>query len=119
MFADDKLKARAATIFMAANYYEVTTLKKLTELILIEQMDTENMLQRFLMADMHHAKELRVASKNLIIENSQELVKDEDWKLTISQSHDPDLVFEILEGMALSVRPNKKAKHNHNGYYGY
>ena len=107
VIAEDKLIDRAEEIFMAANYYEMTTLKNIAELALIEQMDPGNMLSRFLMADMYDAKELRLATKNLIIENAEKLVKDEDWKLTINNT---DLVFEILEGIALSGRPTKRAK---------
>ena len=116
VIADEKLMENADKIFIAANYYEMATLKNIAELALIEQMDTGNMLKRFLMADMYDAKELRLAAKNLIIENAEKLVKDEEWKLTISQSHDTDLVFEILEGMALSGRPSKRAKHTHKSY---
>ena len=116
VIADEKLMENADKIFIAANYYEMATLKNIAELALIEQMDTGNMLKMFLMADMYDAKELRLAAKNLIIENAEKLVKDEEWKLTISQSHDTDLVFEILEGMALSGRPSKRAKHTHKSY---
>eukprot|EP00092_Neocalanus_flemingeri_P027545 GFUD01029885.1.p1 GENE.GFUD01029885.1~~GFUD01029885.1.p1 ORF type:complete len:418 (-),score=106.40 GFUD01029885.1:57-1286(-) len=112
---EETLKSSAEKIFKAAHFYEMATLKQITEMALIEQMDTENMLQRFLMADMHDAKELRQASKNLIIENSEALVKNKDWKKTITTSHDEQLVYEILEGMALGVGGviNKSVKRKH------
>eukprot|EP00092_Neocalanus_flemingeri_P007405 GFUD01007997.1.p1 GENE.GFUD01007997.1~~GFUD01007997.1.p1 ORF type:complete len:375 (-),score=92.45 GFUD01007997.1:75-1199(-) len=113
----DTLKSIAEQIFMAANFFQMTTLKTLTELALIEQMNTKNMLQRFLMADMHDAKELRLASKNLIIENSEALLKDEDWKLRIYESHDEKLIYEILEGIVLGGRQNKGVKRKHEDDY--
>ena len=73
-------------------------------------MTTKNMLERFLMADMHDCKELRPASKKLIIGNLDVLVKDDDWKMTISKSHSPDLVYEILKETALSGRLNNESK---------
>lgn len=109
---DDKLKARTKEVFMAANFYEMTHLKDVAEVELIKQMSLKNMLQMFLLADLHDAKELRLSSKNLIIENIQELMKDVDWKRKLSESNEPDLVFEILEGVADYGRPAKRTKFN-------
>ena len=91
---------------MAANYYDIATLKKIAEVSLIEQMNSANMLGMFLMADMQNAQELRLASKKLIIENVHEMVNCGDWKQVIS--HKPNLVLEILEGIGQSQRSNKK-----------
>ena len=41
---------------MAANFYEMTHLKDVAEVELIKQMSLKNMLQMFIMADMHDAK---------------------------------------------------------------
>ena len=80
---------------------------------MILQMDSENMLRMFLMADMHDAKEMRLASKKLIVENACELVDGGDWKQVTEESHKPDIVFEIFEEMAHSQRPEKRAKLHH------
>ena len=108
--ADKILNSKAESIFMAANFYEMMGLKIKTERALIKQINTENMLNRFLMADMHGAIELRLVAKNLMICNSEALVNDKDWKKTISKSHDESLVYEILEGIALAGRLNKSKK---------
>ena len=58
------MKTRADEIFMAADYYEMTT--------------------------------MRLALKKLIVENAFELVNGGDCKQVIAESHNPDIVFEIL-----------------------
>ena len=87
------MRKRTQEILMMANYYEIIPLKKVTEVTLIEQLDLANMLEMFILADMHDAMELRQASKNLIIDNP--------------------LVCEILEGVGEVRHQKKKAKLSH------
>merc|ERR1712173_100220 len=102
----DKMRKRTQEILMMANYYEIISLKKVTEVTLIEQLDVGNMLEMFILADMYDAKELRQASKNLIMDNLHQLVNSEGWKETTSKN----LVCEILEGIGDVRPPKKKAK---------
>ena len=44
------------------------------------------------------------------------LVKDKDWKLTISNSHDANLVYETLEGLAIRGGQNKGVKRKYNDF---
>ena len=89
-----------------ANYYEIISLKKIMEITLIEELDLGNMLEMFILADMYDAQELRLASKNLIMDNIHQLVNVEGWKETTSKN----LVCEILEGIGEDRQPKKKAK---------
>ena len=91
---------------MMANYYEIISLKKIMEVTLIEKLDLGNMLEMFILADMYDAQELRLASKNLIMDNIHHLVNVEGWKETTSKN----LVCEILEGIGEDRHPKKKAK---------
>ena len=104
------MKSIPEEIFKAANYYEMTELKNIAEIELIEQLSLPNMLNMFLLADMHNAKDLKLSSKKLIIDNLEELVKDKDWKKKISESHDPELAFEIVDGLAAIGGVKKKQK---------
>ena len=103
------MRKRTQEILMMANYYEIIPLKKVTEVTLIEQLDLGNMLEMFILADMHDAVELRQASKNLIIDNPHEVVNIEGWRETTSKN----LVCEILEGVGEVRHQKKKAKLSH------
>merc|ERR1712173_219861 len=101
-----KMRKRTKEILMMANYYEIISLKKIVEVTLIEELDLGNMLEMFILADMYDAQELRLASKNLIMDNLHQLVNIEGWKETTSKN----LVCEILEGIGDVRPPKKKAK---------
>jgi len=87
----------AESIFKAADYYEVTNLKKLCEKALMRKVTIGNMLDMMVLADMYKAPCLREATKNLIVSNSRELLKKRHWKEKLKDS--PHLVFEILESV--------------------
>merc|ERR1712173_269378 len=76
------------------------------QITLIEELDLGNMLEMFSLADMYDAQELRLASKNLIMDNLHQLVNIKGWKETTSKN----LVCEILEGIGEDRHPKKKAK---------
>jgi len=100
------MKKRTQDILMMANYYEIISLKKITEVTLIEELDLRNMLEMFILADMYDAQELRLGAKNLIMDNLHQLVNVEGWKETTPKN----LVCEILEGIGEVKHPKKKAK---------
>ena len=58
----------------------------------------ENALDLLVMADMHHCDELKDAAKKLIVEKSEEVIKQEGWfeKITTFK----DLHKEVVEALA-------------------
>jgi len=100
----DLLDKNAEAVFKAADYYEVTDLKRLCEKSLIKKITIANMLEFLVLADMYKARDLREATKNLIVANSKELLKKRHWKEKLKDaSH---LVFEILEAVIKKVDVN-------------
>lgn len=100
----DMLDKHAEPVFKAADYYEVTDLKRLCEKSLMKKITIGNMLEMLVLADMYKAKDLRDATKSLIVANSKELLKKRHWKEKLKDaSH---LVFEILEAVIKKVDVN-------------
>jgi len=91
------LDRHAESIFKAADYYEINDLKKSCEKTLMKQLSIKNMLELYVLADMYKASDLKSATKKLIVANSKELLKQNDWKNKLNNSN--HLVFEILEAV--------------------
>jgi len=100
----DMIDKHAEPVFKAADYYEVTDLKRLCEKSLMKKITIGNMLEMLVLADMYKAMDLRDATKSLIVANSKELLKKRHWKEKLKDaSH---LVFEILEAVIKKVDVN-------------
>jgi len=91
----DVLEKFAESLFKAADFYAINDLKRICEKILMRQLTLKNMLEYYVLGDMYKASELKSTSKNLIVINSKELLKQKDWKSQLNGSS--HLVFEILE----------------------
>jgi len=91
------LDRNAEALFKCADYYEIIDLKRKCERVLVRKINIGNMLEFLVLADLFKANELREATKELIVANGKELVKQKGWKDKLKQSQ--HLVFEILEAL--------------------
>ena len=71
-------------LFVAADKYNLPSLKTSCVLSLTAEMTVENAVDILVLADLHRSEELKVAAKKLIVEKSGDMVRQEGWfqKLT-------------------------------------
>merc|ERR1719319_1337803 len=74
-------------------------LMEVSQRYLVENyLKLENVLDTLLTADLHEAKKLKEAAMEMIVYNSDEIVKQEGWKDKLEKSR--NLVYEIFEAIA-------------------
>jgi hypothetical protein len=92
------LKKRAKSLLLAADKYDLQTLKLLCEKELSSTLSIETALGYLIFADKHSAKKLRMKTIQFIIDNKRQIIKTEDWsKMKREQSW---LLAELFEAFA-------------------
>jgi len=92
------LKFKATRLLEAANKFNLPQLKIMAERNIIFNLSIHQALDLFLLADIHNAEDLRIAAKQMIVNNCSVVVEQEGWKDKL-ENH-TSLMFEIFEAMA-------------------
>jgi len=93
----EEIDTKAMDMLEAADRFDLSGLKKACEEFLIGTLDKENVLDLFVLADLHNAGELREAAKCLIVDNSADIVQEPGWREKLGKYQ--SLVFEIFEAV--------------------
>jgi len=93
----EEIDNKAMDLLEAADRFDLPGLKKSCEECLIGTLDKENVLDLFVLADLHNAVELREAAKTLIVDNSADIVQEAGWREKLGKYQ--SLVFEIFEAV--------------------
>ena len=94
-------------LLAAADKYSLLELKSMCETALCKETMVDNVLQRLVLADRHNAEKLKKVSTNLVISNSDSIVKQNEWRETLQPY--PHLLAEMFEVLATSP-PSKRRR---------
>lgn len=89
----DTLSMLAADLLVAADKYDLGTLKEACSYELFIQLTPDNVTSCLILADQHSASGLRANAKTFIIHRSGAVRNSENWQLLRSQ---PELMWEVL-----------------------
>jgi len=93
------METNAMSLMEASDRFDMPELKQICENYLIgNYIKIENIIDTLLMADLHKAKMLKKAAMDMIVANSDAVIKQEGWKAKLERaSH---LFCEIFEAIA-------------------
>jgi len=95
----DNMESNAMFLMEAAQRFDLADLKDICEKYLATNyMKLENVIDTLVMADLHEGKNLKKAAMELIIANSNAIIKQEGWKQKLQRSK--NLLCEIFEAIA-------------------
>jgi len=97
----EKLETNAVDLLKAAGMLIMEDLKNICEKYLLSNyMKLENVIDVVVMAEAHNAGHLKKAALEMIVANSEDIVKQDGWKEKLALANSPMLVIEIFEAMA-------------------
>jgi len=95
----DNLEVNAVGLVKASNMFLLEDLRAICEnYLLVNYMQLENVVDVLVMAEIHNAKILKKGAMEMIVTNSDAIVKQVGWKDKIVDT--PKLALEIFEAMA-------------------
>ena len=91
------LEENAAGLLAAAEKYDLQELKRMCEESLCCTMNTDNVLDMLVLADLNNADLVRTAALKLIVENGDQIVAVNGWSNKMKRY--PELMSEMFEAM--------------------
>merc|ERR1719187_474644 len=103
----DNLDEKATKLLAAADQYDLKLLKKKCEELLCKSLNISNCLDYLILADMHSTDILKPLVIRFVVENSREVVTQENWKEKLMTF--TDVFAEVFNELA-SQPPRKKSR---------
>jgi len=103
------LSTKAAGLLSAAEKYDLKELKAMCETSLSENINTENVLDLLVLADLHGATTVRSLALKFIVENGKEIVAQQGWRDKLKMY--PEIMADMFEAMT-KIPPAKKQRVN-------
>jgi speckle-type POZ protein len=108
-----RVDTMASDLLAAADKYELEHLKVLCEISLKKTVCTANAAELYALSDMYHAKQLRAATVDYIINHSAQVMETEGWKLLMLNR--PALIIDAhrlvaLRNLVPAIRGKKRKK---------
>jgi len=101
------LEEKATKLLAAADQYDLKFLKKRCEELLCKSLNISNCLDYLILADMHSTDILKPLVIRFVVENSREVVTQENWKEKLMTF--TDVFAEVFNELA-SQPPRKKSR---------
>merc|ERR1712025_1056640 len=101
----DNIEEKSAKLLAAADQYDLKHLKKKCEELLCKSLNISNCLEYLILADMHSTDILKPLVIKFVVENSREVVTQENWKEKLMTF--PEVFAEVFNELA-SQPPKKK-----------
>merc|ERR1719290_253684 len=101
----ENLEDKATKLLAAADQYDLKLLKKKCEELLCKSLNISNCLDYLILADMHSTDILKPLVIKFVVENSREVVTQENWKEKLMTF--PEVFAEVFNELA-SQPPKKK-----------
>merc|ERR1719402_1765137 len=101
----ENLEDKATKLLAAADQYDLKHLKKKCEELLCKSLNISNCLEYLILADMHSTDILKPLVIKFVVENSREVVTQENWKEKLMTF--PEVFAEVFNELA-SQPPKKK-----------
>jgi len=97
----DNLETNAVDLLKAAGMLIMEKLKNICEnYLLANYIKLENVIDVVVMAEAHNAERLKRGAMDMIVANSDVIVKQDGWKEKLALANSPMLGIEIFEAMA-------------------
>jgi len=93
-------KGREAELLAAADKYSLLELKTQCEQVLCREVHASNVLSLLVVADRHDAVELKATCVKVVVERSQEVVRQPGWREVLKPY--PELLADVFEQLASS-----------------
>jgi len=103
----ENLEEKATKLLAAADQYDLKLLKKKCEELLCKSLNISNCLDYLILADMHSTDILKPLVIRFVVENSREVVTQENWKEKLMTF--TDVFAEVFNELA-SQPPRKKSR---------
>jgi len=103
----DNLDEKATKLLAAADQYDLKYLKKRCEELLCKSLNISNCLEYLILADMHSTDILKPLVIRFVVENSREVVTQDNWKEKLMTF--TDVFAEVFNELA-SQPPRKKSR---------
>jgi len=103
----ENLEDKATKLLAAADQYDLKLLKKKCEELLCKSLNISNCLDYLILADMHSTDILKPLVIRFVVENSREVVTQENWKEKLMTF--TDVFAEVFNELA-SQPPRKKSR---------
>jgi len=103
----DNIEEKSAKLLAAADQYDLKHLKKKCEELLCKSLNISNCLEYLILADLHSTDILKPLVIKFVVENSREVVTQENWKEKLMTF--PEVFAEVFNELA-SQPPKKKQK---------
>lgn len=100
------LPAKADRLLSAAEKYDLRDLKTMCETALCDNINTENVLDLLVLADLHQANNLRTLALKVIVDSGKELVSQSGWREKLKAY--PEIMADMFE--AMTRVPNKRQR---------
>jgi len=98
---------KAAGLLSAAEKYDLKELKAMCESSLSDNINTENVLDLLVLADLHGAHSVRQLALKHIVENGKEIVALQGWREKLKMY--PEIMADMFEAMT-KVPPAKRQR---------
>jgi len=92
------LDVMATDLLKAADMYELEHLKVMCEVSMRQTLDSDTAAELYALSDMYHAKQLRIAAVDHVINHTTEVLDTEGWALLCRSR--PALIFEAYHLVA-------------------
>merc|ERR1712215_212447 len=99
------MEDKAVKLLAAADQYALKNLKKTCEELLCKSLTISNCLEYLILADMHSSDILKPIVIRFVVENSREVVTQENWKEKLMTF--PEVFADVFNELA-SQAPKKK-----------
>lgn len=103
----ENLEDKASKLLAAADQYDLKYLKKRCEEVLCKSLNISNCLDYLVLADMHSTDILKPLVIRFVVENSREVVTQDNWKEKLMTF--TDVFAEVFNELA-SQPPRKKSR---------
>jgi len=104
-----ELEGKATGLLSAAEKYDLRELKQMCETSLCENINTENVLDLLVLADLHGAATVRSLALKFIVDNGREIVAQTGWRDKLKVY--PEIMADMFEAMT-RLPPNKRQRIN-------
>ncbi len=95
----------AEELLRAADKYAIPRLKGIASSCLTKQMDASNVLNLLVLADMTEAQELKTKTMDCIVENSQDMMKSQEWMEFLKERL--NLANEVIRHIAKELNESR------------
>jgi len=103
----ENLDQKADRLISAAEKYDLGELKGLCETALCDNINTDNVLDLLVLADLHCASSVRNLALKFIVDNGKEIVSQCGWRDKLKSY--PEIMADMFEAMTTKV-PNKRQR---------